>query len=53
MIDEQFTTLRELSNGTYFGEISLLTNLKVTATVYTKNYVTIGQIPKRRFLEII
>ena len=49
----QITILRELDEGKYFGEISLMTNLKVSATVYAMQYLTCGQIIERKFLQIV
>eukprot|EP00347_Sterkiella_histriomuscorum_P014633 403360135 len=51
--EKQFQILRELDEGKFFGEISLLTNLKVTSTVYAMHYLTCGQIIERKFLQII
>ena len=45
--------MRELEKGSYFGEISLMTNMKVTATVFASHFLTCGQIDKRKFLNIV
>ncbi len=51
--DQQFKNLRELGAGHYFGEISLLTNLRVTATVFASHYLTCAQIIDKKFLSIV
>lgn len=51
--NKQFVTLRELDKGAYFGEISLMTNMKVTATVFAAHFLTCGQIDKKKFLTIV
>jgi CRP-like cAMP-binding protein len=41
--------IRELKEGSYFGEISLITNLKRTCTVRAKEFCTLGFLSKRDF----
>ena len=41
--------IRELKDGSYFGEIALITNLKRTCTVKAKEFCTLGFLSKRDF----
>ena len=41
-----------LEEGSYFGEISLITNLKRTTTIKTVDYATIAYIQRENFEEI-
>lgn len=45
--------IKELTNGDYFGEISLLTNLPVTCTIHTVSSMTIASIPKDLFIKFL
>jgi signal-transduction protein with cAMP-binding, CBS, and nucleotidyltransferase domain len=45
--------LADLDTGKFFGEISLLTNLYATASVYCMNDVTCGQINEKAFHELM
>ncbi|CDW87544.1 voltage-gated ion channel superfamily [Stylonychia lemnae] len=51
--DDAYSFLREIGQNNYFGEISLLTNLKITASVYAIDQMTCGEIEQRKFLQII
>ncbi|CDW86569.1 voltage-gated ion channel superfamily [Stylonychia lemnae] len=53
-IDEtQFKIINELKQGDYFGEISIITNLKKTCSVYSVNNLICGLIPKKDLLDLI
>jgi CRP-like cAMP-binding protein len=41
--------IRDLENGNYFGEISLITHLKRTATIKAKDFTTLGYMMARNF----
>ena len=43
--------VRDMDEGEYFGEISLITNLKRTATVKAKDFTTLAFMMKRYFLQ--
>lgn len=50
-----YSVVNELESGSYFGEISMLTNLPVTASVHTASAVVCGRISKQslmRFLDV-
>lgn len=39
-----------MKEGEYFGEISLITNMKRTATIRAKDFCTLAYMTKRHFL---
>jgi CRP-like cAMP-binding protein len=39
--------VRELGEGEYFGEVALITNLKRTATINTKDFTTLAYMSKK------
>ena len=41
--------VKVLEEGDYFGEVSLITNLKRTATVKAKDFTTLAFMLKRSF----
>lgn len=51
--ERNFLVINELNQGRYFGEISLLSNLKRTSNVYSVSNCFIGAIDKRRFLKLV
>jgi len=44
--DKNYAVMNELKNGNYFGEISLLTNLSVTASIHTVSNTVWGRVHK-------
>ena len=42
-----------MTNGDYFGEIAILTDLKRTATVYTISNCYLGMIEKTKFIKLV
>lgn len=44
--------INALETGSYFGEISLLTNLKTTATVRAVQSCTLGSIEKEHLMKL-
>lgn len=42
--------IKEIGEGEYFGEVAIITNLKRTATVKAKDFLTLGYMMKRNFL---
>lgn len=55
VIDEHKTEIdvRDLKEGNYFGEIALLKGCKRTASVRSKNYVTLASLEKKHFNNMI
>ena len=49
--DQQIS--KELVPGDFFGEVSLITTARRTATVLTKNYCTIAEMSKYDFLDLL
>jgi len=47
-----FRIINELTEGDYFGEISMVTNLRRTCSVYTVSNGYFAVIEKSRFLEL-
>jgi CRP-like cAMP-binding protein len=43
---------KNLSPGTFFGEINMIYNCKRTASVRSKNYCTLAMLEKKHFVEI-
>lgn len=52
-VGEERMTLAELQAGDLFGEISLITNMPVTATITAMEEVFVLRLSKRRFDELI
>eukprot|EP00347_Sterkiella_histriomuscorum_P016745 403352016 len=48
-----FKVINELKQGDYFGEISIITNLKKTCSVYSVNNLICGLIKKKDLLELV
>lgn len=48
----KFTIINELKNGSYFGEVALMTNLKRTATIFTVSAATVGYMDKEAFKKL-
>ena len=42
-----FTAIKELSKGGYFGEIAILTNLKRTASVCSMQHSTVASLMRK------
>jgi CRP-like cAMP-binding protein len=51
-IGSKSQTVATLEEGSYFGEISLINNCDITATVVTSGHTTVAAIPKQKFLEL-
>jgi len=51
-LDQEEKIVNVLQAGSYFGEISLITNLKTTATVRAVESCTLGSINKKT-LEVL
>jgi len=50
---KNYTIINELGEGKYFGEISLLTNLPITATIHWISDVICGHLSKEAFLRFV
>jgi len=51
--EEKYSIVNELKTGDCFGEISLLTQFKRTATVYTISPTICCRVGKQEFLELV
>jgi hypothetical protein len=50
--EKGYKTINELKVGGYFGEISLMTNLKRTCSVFAINNVIVGMVSKKDFKQL-
>ena len=45
--------INHLEKGDIFGEISLITKLRRTASIFTHSKVTCGYVPKKKFRSLL
>jgi hypothetical protein len=48
--NEKYAVMNELVKGSYFGEISILTNLNATASIHTVNNLVCGRLNKQALI---
>ena len=51
--NKRYKIINELEKGDYFGEISLITNLPITASIHTINMTICGVLTKENFMEFL
>jgi hypothetical protein len=47
----KYAIMNELEKGSYFGEISILTNLTATASIHTVNNIVCGRLNKKALFD--